>query len=61
VSELADEHDLGSCAARRESSSLSFPTNNVNLSGSGSVVEHLLAKEKVASSNLVFRSIFMPA
>ena len=24
--------------------------------GSGSVVEHLLAKEKVASSNLVFRS-----
>ena len=25
--------------------------------GSGSVVEHLLAKEKVASSNLVFRSI----
>ena len=28
-------------------------------SGSGSVVEHLLAKEGVASSNLVFRSIFM--
>ena len=27
-------------------------------SGSGSVVEHLLAKEGVASSNLVFRSIF---
>ena len=26
-------------------------------SGSGSVVEHLLAKEGVASSNLVFRSI----
>jgi hypothetical protein len=26
-------------------------------SGSGSVVEHLLAKERVASSNLVFRSI----
>src|SRR5689334_1111049 len=25
--------------------------------GSGSVVEHLLAKERVASSNLVFRSI----
>jgi hypothetical protein len=25
-------------------------------SGSGSVVEHLLAKERVASSNLVFRS-----
>ena len=27
--------------------------------GSGSAVEHLLAKEKVASSNLVFRSIFI--
>ena len=27
VSELADEHDLGSCAARRRSSSLLFPTN----------------------------------
>ncbi len=27
-------------------------------SGSGSVVEHLLAKEKVAGSNPVFRSIF---
>ena len=26
------------------------------MSGSGSVVEHLLAKEGVASSNLVFRS-----
>ena len=26
VSELADEHDLGSCAARRGSSSLLFPT-----------------------------------
>jgi hypothetical protein len=24
------------------------------------VVEHLLAKERVASSNLVFRSIFIP-
>ena len=28
-------------------------------SGSGSVVEHLLAKEGVASSNLVFRSKFL--
>jgi hypothetical protein len=27
VSELADEHDLGSCAARRRSSSLLFPTS----------------------------------
>ena len=26
VSELADEHDLGSCAARRRSSSLLFPS-----------------------------------
>ena len=26
VSELADEHDLGSCAERRRSSSLLFPT-----------------------------------
>ncbi len=26
MSELADEHDLGSCAARREGSSPSFPT-----------------------------------
>ena len=26
VSELVDEHDLGSCAARRGSSSLPFPT-----------------------------------
>ena len=28
VSELADEHDLGSCAARRRSSSLLFPTTS---------------------------------
>ena len=27
VSELADEHDLGSCAARRGGSSPPFPTN----------------------------------
>ena len=26
VSELADEHDLGSCAARRAGSSPAFPT-----------------------------------
>ncbi len=26
VSELVDEHDLGSCAERRGSSSLPFPT-----------------------------------
>ena len=34
-----------------------LPLGNNLISGSGSVVEHLLAKEKVASSNLVFRSI----
>ena len=37
------------------SSILGFGTT----SGSGSVVEHLLAKERVASSNLVFRSLFL--
>ena len=29
VSELVDEHDLGSCAERRGSSSLPFPTTGV--------------------------------
>jgi hypothetical protein len=29
VSELADEHDLGSCAARRAGSSPAFPTDGV--------------------------------
>ena len=32
VSELADEHDLGSCAARRRSSSLLFPTTRIRYS-----------------------------
>ncbi len=42
----------------RESSSLSPPIVSVEarLSGSGSVVEHLLAKEKVAGSIPVSRS-----
>ena len=31
MSELADEHDLGSCAVRRGSSSLPFPTKNYRL------------------------------
>ena len=31
------------------------------ISGSGSAVEHLLAKERVASSNLVFRSTWTQA
>ena len=39
----------------RESSNLSLGTS-VNQGGSNSVVECLLAKEDVASSNLVFRS-----
>ena len=43
-----------------DSSSLSLGTfiGRCRKSGSGSVVEHLLAKERVASSNLVFRSIY---
>ena len=43
-----------------DSSSLSLGTfiGRCRMSGSGSVVEHLLAKERVASSNLVFRSIY---
>jgi hypothetical protein len=40
----------------RESSSLSPPTAPEGVSGSGSVVEHLLAKEKVAGSIPVSRS-----
>ena len=55
MSELADERDLGSRGAIRESSSLSFPTWAVEC-GSGSAVERLLAKEKAAGSNPVFRS-----
>ena len=40
----------------RESSCILSDATGKILSGSGSVVEHLLAKEGVASSNLVFRS-----
>jgi hypothetical protein len=65
---LVDRADLGSVGASRESSSLSSPISQlppggrtlVNIlltSGSGSVVEHLLAKEKVAGSIPVSRSI----
>ena len=39
VSELADEHDLGSCAARRRSSSLLFPTTS-QLANSRSIQRH---------------------
>ena len=39
------------------SSILGLGTSKVG--GSGSVVEHLLAKERVGSSNLLFRSIYL--
>ena len=63
---MADERDLGSRGVIRESSNLSFPTcahQHIRkmrecASGSGSAVEHLLAKERVAGSNPVFRSSF---
>ena len=51
VAELADAPDLGSGVSRRGGSS---PFTRI--SGNGSVVEHRLAKARVASSNLVFRS-----
>ena len=50
VAELADAPDLGSGVSRRGGSS---PFTRI--SGNGSVVEHRLAKARVASSNLVFR------
>jgi hypothetical protein len=54
VAELADALDLGSSGATRQSSSLCLPTSHA-IRGSSSVVEHRLAKARVASSNLVFR------
>ncbi len=36
------------------------PQKSLNPGGSGSVVEHRLAKARVAGSNPVFRSIFLP-
>ncbi len=53
VAELADALDLGSSILRCGGST---PFIRTNLSGSSSVVEHRLAKARVASSNLVFRS-----
>ena len=53
VAELADAQDLGSCVERRGGSS---PFPRTILCGSGSVVEHRLAKARVAGSNPVFRS-----
>ncbi len=56
VAELADALDLGSSASRRGGSS---PSTRTILCGSGSVVEHRLAKARVAGSNPVFRSIYI--
>ena len=52
---MADERDLGSRGAIRASSNLAFPTWD-EISGRGSVVERLLAKEKVVGSNPIARS-----
>ncbi len=52
---MADMRDLGSRAARRKGSS-PFPRTTIR--GSSSVVEHRLAKARVAGSSPVFRSNF---
>ncbi len=51
---MADMRDLGSRAERRKGSS---PFPRTIQCGSSSVVEHRLAKARVAGSNPVFRSI----
>ena len=43
VSELADEHDLGSCAARRRGSSPLFPIEDREQSGANSIKIEILA------------------
>ena len=58
VAELADALDLGSSAYGLQVQLLSPAPFLKNICGSGSVVERHLAKVNVASSNLVFRSIF---
>ena len=69
MAELADALDLGSSGATHQSSSLCSPISALESPsasrnyagppcGSSSVVEHRLAKARVASSNLVFRSMF---
>ena len=56
MAELADALDLGSSGVTHQSSSLCLPIAARRLMrGSSSVVEHRLAKARVASSNLVFR------
>ncbi len=56
MAELADALDLGSSV---NDVGVQVPLPAPIFCGSGSVVEHRLAKARVASSNLVFRSIFM--
>ena len=58
MAELADALDLGSSGVTHQSSSLCLPIAEAvsrRSRGSSSVVEHRLAKARVASSNLVFR------
>ena len=59
---MADAPDLGSGAARRMGSSpfarTNFSFRHIGACGSSSVVECHLAKVDVASSNLVYRSIW---
>ena len=63
--EVAQVVEHGTENAGVASSTLALGTSRQLLapvvSGSGSVVEHLLAKEKVAGSNPVFRSTFISA
>ena len=58
MAELADALDLGSSVPDvRVQVSLSAPrSKKVNLAGIAQLVEHNLAKVRVASSSLVFRS-----
>jgi hypothetical protein len=58
VAELADALDLGSSVS---DVGVQVPPRAPSQCGRGSVVEHRLAKARVASSNLVVRSInFVP-
>ena len=57
MAELADALDLGSSGQPWGFDSL-YPHHNFLFCGSGSVVEHRLAKARVAGSNPVFRSIY---
>lgn len=52
---MADTLDLGSSAERRGGSNPLLPMLDENACGNSSVVERFLAKEEVASSNLVSR------